>query len=146
MAAQYSMPYITAATLAYGPKNYKAFESEYHQGQKIISLIDKTEAHHDPKLDEYLPEHMANRVVVTFGDGSQHAAEVIEALGSPECPLTFDGVFEKAETLINMVDPNIDLPAIADAVRKLPNMADIDNLMQLLIAKNYDSPKTLAVK
>jgi len=146
MAAQYSMPYITAATLAYGPKNYNAFESEYHQDPKIISLIDKTEAHHDPKLDEYLPEHMANRVVVTFGDGSQQAAEVIEALGSPECPLTFDGVFEKAETLINMVDPNIDLPAIADAVRNLPNMADIDDLMRLLIAKNYDSPKTLAVK
>ena len=50
MAAQYSMPYITAATLAYGPKKYSAFETGYHNDPTIISLIDKTEAHHDPKL------------------------------------------------------------------------------------------------
>ena len=140
------MPYITAATLAYGPKNYGAFETDYHKDPTIISLIDKTEAHHDPKLDGYLPERMANRVIITFRDGRQQAAEVIEALGSPGRPLTFDGVLEKAETLINMVDSKIDLAAIADAVQRLPNMVDIDNLMQLLIANNYDSTETLAAE
>ena len=146
MAAQYSMPYITAATLAYGPKNYGAFESAYHQDPTIISLIDKTEAHHDPKLDGYLPERMANRVVVTFADGRQNSAEVIEALGSPERPLSFDGVLEKAMPLIDMVDSDIDLPTIADAVRRLPDMTDIDDLMKLLVAANYDAPTSIAAE
>ena len=146
MAAQYSMPYITAATLVYGPKNYGAFESEFHQDPTIISLIDKTEAHHDPKLDGYLPERMANRVVITFVDGRQQHAEVIEALGSPGRPLTFDDVLEKAENLINMVDPKIDLPAIADAVRRLPKMTDIEDLTRFLVAGNYDSSATLAAE
>tara|TARA_Y100001960_G_C14479551_1_gene731104 strand:- start:162 stop:728 length:567 start_codon:yes stop_codon:yes gene_type:complete len=146
MAAQYSMPYITAATLVYGPKNYGAFESEFHQDPTIISLIDKTEAHHDPKLDGFLPEHMANRVVITFVDGRQQHAEVIEALGSPGRPLTFDDVLEKAENLINMVDPKIDLPAIADAVRRLPKMTDIEDLTRFLVAGNYDSSATLAAE
>tara|TARA_Y100001934_G_scaffold11145_1_gene14217 strand:+ start:755 stop:2167 length:1413 start_codon:yes stop_codon:yes gene_type:complete len=146
MAAQYSMPYITAATLAYGPKKYSAFESGYHNDPTIISLIDKTEAHHDPKLDDYLPDRMANRVTVTFADGRQESAEVIEALGSPERPLSFDGVSEKAEPLIDMVDPSMDLGAIADAVRRLPDTSNIDDLMRTLVSGNYDSTTTLAAE
>lgn len=139
MAAQYSMPYITAATLAHGPKKYGAYESEYHRDPTIISLIDKIEAHHDPRLDGHLPDRMANRAVITFGNGEQKSAEVIEALGSPERPLCFDGVLAKAEPLIDMVDPAIDLPAIADAVRRLPDIEDIDDLMKLLVAPNYET-------
>jgi 2-methylcitrate dehydratase PrpD len=99
-------------------------------------LIDKTKAHHDPKFDGYLPERMANRVVVTFADGRQNSAEVIEALGSPERPLSFDGVLEKAMPLIDMVDSDIDLPAIAD----------IDDLIKLLVAANYDAPTSIAAE
>jgi len=146
MAAQYSMPYITAATLAYGPKKFSAFETEYHNDPTIISLIDKTEAHHDPILDGYLPDHMANRVTVTYTDGRQESAEVIEALGSPERPLSFDGVLEKAAPLIDMVDPSMDLGAISEAVHDLPNTRDIDTLMCTLVFNSYDSTATLAAE
>lgn len=143
MAAQYSMPYITAATLAYGPKKYSAFEIRHHNDPMIISLIDKTEAHHDPKLDGYLPDRMANRVTVTFADGRQKSAEVTEALGSPDRPLSFGDVLEKAEPLIEMVDPSMDLEMIADKVRDLPDMTDTDDLMLTLVAGNYDLTTTL---
>ena len=89
---------------------------------------------------------MANRVVITFSDGRQNSAEVIEALGSPERPLSFDGVLEKAMPLIDMVDSDIDLPAIAGAVRRLPDMTDIDDLMKLLVAANYDAPTSIAAE
>ena len=89
---------------------------------------------------------MANRVTVTFADGRQESAEVIEALGSPERPLSFDGVSEKAEPLIDMVDPSMDLGAIADAVRRLPDTSNIDDLMRTLVAGNYDSTTTLAAE
>jgi 2-methylcitrate dehydratase PrpD len=141
MAAQYSMPYIVAATLAEGPKNYGAFEAEYHRDPRIIGLIDRTEAHHDPKLDGHLPEHMASGVVLHLNDGSTRKAEVIEALGSPGNTLSFDGVLEKARAVTALVDPTIDPAAIGEAVRRLPDMADIDELTRLLVAPHYDAPR-----
>ncbi|MEC8175210.1 MAG: hypothetical protein VX090_17730 [Pseudomonadota bacterium] len=45
-----------------------------------------------------------------------------------------------------MVDSDIDLLAIADTVRRLPNMTDIDNLMKLLVAANYDAPTSIAAE
>ena len=89
---------------------------------------------------------MANRVVVTFADGRQNSAEVIEALGSPERRLSFDGVLEKAMPLIDMVDSDIDLPTITDTVRRLPDIANIDDLIKLLVAANYDAPTSIAAK
>ncbi len=140
MAAQYSMPYIVAATLAEGPQNYGAFEAEYHRDPRIIGLIDKTEAHHDPRLDGHLPDHMASGIVLHLSDGSTRKAEVIEALGSPGNPLSFEGVSEKARAVTALVDPNIDPTAIGDAVRRLPDMKDIDELTRLLVTPHYDTP------
>ncbi|MEL0019257.1 MAG: hypothetical protein VW709_05245, partial [Rickettsiales bacterium] len=46
---------------------------------------------------------------------------------------------EKARPLIDMVDPSVDLAAIAETVRRLPELTDIDDLMKLLVAGNYDA-------
>ena len=48
--------------------------------------------------------------------------------------------------LIDMVDSEIDLPAIADAVRRLQDMTDIDDLMKLLVAASYDAPTSVAAE
>jgi hypothetical protein len=71
---------------------------------------------------------------------------VIEALGSPERSLSFDGVLEKAEPLIDMVDPSINLAAIADTVQRLPEMTDVDDLMQLLVTGTYDATTAMAAE
>jgi hypothetical protein len=85
-------------------------------------------------------------VTVHFADGREESAEVIEALGSPERSLSFDRILEKAEPLIEMVDPSINLAAIADAVRRLPEMTDIDDLMRLLITGVFDTTTTMAAE
>ncbi len=144
MAAQYSMPYIVAATLALGPQNYGAFEAEYHRDPTIIGLIDRTEAHHDPELDAYLPDNMASGVVLHLADGSERKAEVVEALGSPGNTLSYDGVLEKARGLARMVNPAIDMDAIANAVRRLPDAASIHELTDLLVVPSYDIPSEAA--
>lgn len=139
MAAQYSMPYIVAATLSKGPQDYGAFESEFHNDPQILSLIDKTEAHHDTALDAHLPENMASGVALHLDDGSVRKAEVIEALGSPGNTLSFDGILDKARAVTALVGPSIDVDAIAAAVRRLPEMDDIDELTRLLEVPGYDS-------
>jgi 2-methylcitrate dehydratase PrpD len=139
MAAQYSMPYIVAATLSQGPRNYGAFEAAYHGDPEILALIDRTEAHHDPRLDAHLPDRMASGVVLHLDDSSSRKAEIVEALGAPGNPLSFEGVLEKARAVVALVDPSIDVDEIADAVRRLPDMAGIDALTGLLVTPRYDT-------
>ena len=139
MAAQYSMPYIVAATLSKGPQDYGAFEAEFHNDPQILSLIDKTEAHHDTALDAHLPENMASGVALHLDDGSVRKAEVIEALGSPGNTLSFDGILDKARAVTALVGPSVDVDAIAAAVHRLPDMDDIDELTRLLEVPGYDS-------
>ena len=139
MAAQYSMPYIVAASLAKGPQDYGAFEAEFHNDPQILSLIDKTEAHHDKALDAHLPEKMGGGVALHLNGGSVREAEVIEALGSPGNPLTFDGVLEKARAVTALTGPSIDVDAIAETVKRLPDMNDVDELTRLLAVPGYDA-------
>ena len=138
MAAQYSMPYIVAATLSKGPQNYGAFEAEFHNDPQILSLIDKTEAHHDSALDAHLPENMGGGVALHLADGSIRQAEVIEALGSPGNSLSFNGVVEKARAVTALIGPSIDIDAIADTVKGFSDMDDVDALTRLLAVPGYD--------
>ena len=48
--------------------------------------------------------------------------------------------------LIDMIDSGINLPAIVDVVRQLPDMTGIDDLMKLLVAANYDAPTSIAAE
>ena len=80
-------------------------------------------------------------MVLHLNDGSTRKAEVIEALGSPGNPLSFDGVLEKARAVTALVDPAIDAAAIGEAVRRLPDIADIDELTRFLVAPHYDAPR-----
>ncbi len=139
MAAQYSMPYIVGATLSRGPRGYSAYESQYHRDANILSLIDKVEAHHEPEFDAYVPFKMPNRVVLNFADGHTREAKVIEALGSPERPLSFTDIMEKARPLIDMTDSEIDLDAIAECIDALPRLTSIESLNERLVSPNYDS-------
>ncbi len=138
MAAQYSMPYIVAASLTKGPRDYGAYEAEYHDDPQILSLIDRSEAHHDTALDAHLPENMGGGVTLHLGDGTVRKAEVIEALGSPGNPLSFDGILAKARAVTALIGPAIDVDAIAETVRRLPDMDDVDELTRLLSVPGYD--------
>jgi 2-methylcitrate dehydratase PrpD len=140
------MPYIVAATLSKGPRDYGAYEAEFHNDPQILSLIDKTEAHHDPALDAHLPEKMAGGVVLHLDDGSVRQAEVIEALGSPGNSLSFEEILNKARAVTDLIGPSIDVNAIATAVRRLPAMDDIDELTQLLAVPGYDAGRAAAAE
>ena len=144
MAAQYSMPYIVAATLAKGPQDYGAFEAEYHEDPKILALIDKTEAHHDTGLDAYLPENMGGGVALHLEDGSVRQAEVIEALGSPGNPLSFDGIVDKARAVTALIGPSIDVDEIAETVKRISKLDNVDALIRLLTVPAYDRETEVA--
>ena len=122
MAAQYSMPYIVGATLAYGPTRFDAYGDDHHNDDRILELIDRVEARHESSFDALVPAKMPNRVDLHLHDGSTRSAEVLDSRGTPVHPLSTAGVLETARALCETVDPNIDLAAI---------VADCDNVAEL---------------
>jgi 2-methylcitrate dehydratase PrpD len=137
MAAQYSMPYIVGATLAYGARRFDAYGPEHHGDKRILDIVDRVDAQLDTSLDRYLPDAMPNRVTVRLRDGSERKETVIASTGSPERPLSMSGVAEKARALLAMIDPAIDLDRILAGVEALPAAKNIGGFVDILTIPGY---------
>jgi 2-methylcitrate dehydratase PrpD len=139
MAAQYSMPYIVGATLAYGAQRYDAYGPAFHTDNRILDIVDRIDATLDTGLDRFVPEAMPNRVVLHMKDGSEREAQVIESLGSPERPLSLGGVEDKAKALLAMTGGVVDLERIVESVRGFDKIADVADFARLLVIPGYDA-------
>ena len=138
MAAQYSMPYIVGAPLAYGPPRYDAFDVAHHDDKRILDIVDRVEAEHDAELDAFVPAKMPNRVELHMRDGSTRSAEVMDSRGTPVHPLSTDEVLEKARALCETVDPEIDLDAIVNTIDQFTDCDDVNDLTGLLTVPSFE--------
>ena len=143
MAAQYSMPYIVGATLAYGPTRYDAFGEDHHKDTRILDIVDRVEAQHASDLDALVPAKMPNRVALHMQDGSTRSAEILDSRGTPVHPLSTDGVLEKARALCETVDPDIDLDGIVSAVEQFTACEDVNDLTDRLIVPSFEDKMTV---
>ena len=61
------------------------------------------------------------------------------------CPLSTDGVLEKARALCETVDPGIDLDSIVSVVDRFETCDDVGDLTELLVVPSFeDGMQTLA--
>ena len=137
MAAQYSMPYIVGATMAYGPRRYDAFGDDHHRDPQILNFVDQVEVVHDSSFDPMVPEKMPHGVDLELKNGSVRSATILDSLGTPEKPLSIGGVVDKARVLVDMMDPDIDLDRIISTVEDLPQLDNISALTDLLSVPSY---------
>lgn len=139
MAAQYSMPYIVGATLAYGPRRYDAYGERHHSDARILSIVDKVQSVHDSALDPLVPAKMPNRVELTLRDGAVRRSSVMDSLGTPVRPMSTDAVLEKAQLLLGGLDPDFDFQRVVDSVSAVTGAADIGTLARLLVLPRYEA-------
>jgi len=111
MAAQYSMPFIVGATLAYGPHRFDAYRQDRLEDARILGIADKVEGAADAEIDAQFPSHMGTAVAVTLSDGSVRSARVMDSRGTPAKPLSLDELTDKARVLMRDVDPDLDMTA-----------------------------------
>jgi 2-methylcitrate dehydratase PrpD len=145
MAAQYAMPYIVAATLVHGPQHYDAYGPAYHGDTNIHQVIDKIDVAYDQSLDVHMPAAMPNRVTLRLVEGGERKATVIESLGSPQRPMSMEGLIGKARSLAAMTDPDIDIDGLSEAVMTLWRAPDLASLAQHFTLPNYHRSTTDAV-
>lgn len=137
MAAQYSMPYIVGATMAYGPQRFQAFGDDHHHDQRILHIVDQVEVAHETSFDPMVPGKFPHGVDIELTNGSVRSATILDSRGTPEKPLSNAGVIDKATALVAMVDPDIDLQRIISTVEELPQLEDISTLTALLSVPSY---------
>ncbi|MCO5066832.1 MAG: MmgE/PrpD family protein [Rhizobiaceae bacterium] len=109
MAAQYSLPYIVGATLAYGPYDYDSYQQHRLQDPRILRLADQVEGEMDPELEAHCPKRLGGAVVLTLADGSTKAAKVLDSRGTAANPLTTPQLMEKASRLTDEIELDVDV-------------------------------------
>jgi 2-methylcitrate dehydratase PrpD len=138
MAAQYSMPYIVGATMAYGPSRFDAYGDDFHADRRILDIVDRVEVVHEAAFDPMVPPKMPHAVDLELKDGSVKSVSILDSLGTPERPLSHTGVVDKARALVDTVDRDIDLDQIIATIEALPQLDDISELTGLLKVPSYN--------
>ena len=116
MAAQYSMPFIVGATLAYGPHRFDAYREDRLTDASILSIVDKVGGAVDREIEANFPAHMGTAVAITLADGSVRRATVMDSRGTPAKPLSLDELYGKATGLMRDVEPNLDMAALRASI------------------------------
>ena len=93
-SAKFSMPYVAAYTVLYGPPMIKAFTEEAIRDEKVKDMARKVSIAIDPEFADLVLESPA-RVTVTLNDGRTVQRMRRFASGTPQVPLTAAQVEEK---------------------------------------------------
>ncbi len=136
MAAQYSMPYIVGATLAYGPQRYDAYGTDHHDDARILTIVDRIEAVPDDELDRLVPAKMATGVDLTLRGGGSREATVLDSLGTPVRPMSTADVEAKARALVGPLE--VDCDRILAAVEALAGADDIAAFADTMVVPGFD--------
>ncbi|HQR54465.1 MAG TPA: MmgE/PrpD family protein [Burkholderiaceae bacterium] len=128
MAAQYSLPYVVGATLAYGSRRFDAYREDFFDDPRILALADKVDGTRDVEIEKDYPARMGAAVELHFRDGARREALVMDSRGTPARPLSVEAIEAKGQALIDSAGLRFD---VAAARRTLWSMTDGQALVDL---------------
>jgi len=135
MAAQYSLPFVVGATLELGPMRYDAYAPENLDNPAILRWADMVEVGYDAGLQAQYPAHFGTEVEVRFADGSTRRERVLDSLGTPAHPFTWQQLREKAQALTAQCRRPLDLDRLQETVERLAGAPDVAALDRLLVGE-----------
>ena len=97
--AQFSIPYAVGAAIAEGVVMPAQIANERLGEESILKQADKITVVVDPEADALRPGMVAARVTVETGAGGRFSTFVSHPLGSPENPLSEEGLRQKFDCL-----------------------------------------------
>lgn len=132
MAAQYSLPFVLGATLAFGPERFDAFASENLANPAILRWADMIGVEYDEELQACFPAHFGSEVEVVFADGETRTQRLLDSRGTPALPLSRAQIAAKAEGLVAGMAPELDMERLQEVILGLheaPDTRDLDALL-----------------
>ena len=125
--AQLSFPYCLSVSLKEGRANLPEFTDEMRNGDWVQGVVDKIAITSSQDMDDLYPQQRPARVTVSTSD-AEYSAFLPEASGSPEYPMSDDGVQEKAYELFAQV---LDPQAAQSLVERLWRLEDVEDVSEL---------------
>lgn len=130
-AARFSLPYVVAVALMDGRLDVGSFTEEKIRDPRILALTQKVRHTIDPEMEVY-PRRRPAWVRVRTRGGTMHEHRERIERGSPENPLTPDGVVAKFLANAEFAIPRQRAEAIHRAVMQLEQLRNVRELMSLV--------------
>jgi 2-methylcitrate dehydratase PrpD len=131
--AKFSLQHAVAVTLSDGPPPLAAFTAEAALRPDLAELRTRISVHHDPRFSARYPARFGASVTLRLADGAMLTADVPDALGDPENPLSPEQVADKAMALFAAAGLDAShAAALRDAALALPDATDARTLFALL--------------
>ncbi|MGF7160387.1 2-methylcitrate dehydratase PrpD [Rhodoligotrophos appendicifer] len=137
MAAQYSLPFVVGATLAFGPRRYDAYREENLSAASILGLADLVEASADAEIEAHYPEHFGTGVDLTLKDGRTRSATVLDSIGTPARPMSRPDIKAKGQGLIAPVDRDFDMDRLEAGIWALGGADSVSALSGLVMRRPH---------
>ena len=99
MAAQYSLPFVTAVTLLLDPRSPTSYNEQAMSSTAVLAMADRVTAFEDDELEKLFPARFPAKSKVIYKGGKVVESVVLDPLGSSERPLKRSDIIEKFHLL-----------------------------------------------
>ena len=123
--AKFSLPYVVAHALVYGPVRLDAYGPEKLGNPAIRELMKKIELVADPELSKAFPGQRAARVEIELADGRRLSHFQETRKGDPEMPLTDEELNDK---FLELVEPVVGEAAARTLLDELSALETLSNV------------------
>jgi 2-methylcitrate dehydratase PrpD len=132
MAAQYSLPYVTAAAIALDARKSESFEKPNIHRKSVLALADLVKPKFDEKLEAMFPRRFPGGIRIKLKNGEQLTATVLDSLSSPEKPITRQDIQSKFRSVTVSILTRSRQQEIIDTVVALDRGHSVRDLAKLL--------------
>ena len=145
LEAKFSLQHAVALTLLDGPPALDGFSDRAIARDDLRALREKTEVRVSEPFASQYPDHFGASVSVTLASGQSVSAEVADALGDPENPLSAEQIVSKARVLMAAGGASEELAGqTIDAALALPSAPTLGPLSSCLQALAPDIARRTA--
>ena len=132
MSAQYSLPYVVAASLLLDPRDPRSFSEETMKRKDVLALADLVTGNVDPALERRFPAQYSGGVRIRLRDGRVVEQEMLDSFGTPAKPVDRAGIEGKFRALCDGLVLVERQDKILATVFKLEMLQDIHSLTNLI--------------
>lgn len=125
MAAQYSLPYATAAAIVLDPRDSRSFDAPAIHRPDVLRLADRVRPCWSAELERYFPRKYPGGVRIKLKNGCIVERTVLDARSSPERPISSQDVQRKFESATESLIPERLRADIRGAVAALDVETDV---------------------
>ncbi|HEX2257202.1 MAG TPA: MmgE/PrpD family protein [Afifellaceae bacterium] len=132
-AAQFSLPFLVAATIVHGRVDLEIVTTGF-QNAAVLALAEKVELSASQSLSNIAPARRGARLIAILADGGVAETPPVEARGEPERPLSDGDLINKFLALAEPVVGKLRALTIAEMASRLERLPEARPLIELIAA------------